>query len=103
MVMIRAGPYGRNSPMASMTAPIFFITVVSFSLQRQPAPLPGERRLVHLDAPLFRDQLVVGLVIALHALRVVLARLVGAHYASNHHNHADEGQARRLLRIQIGT
>src|SRR5207245_11503930 len=84
MVMIRAGPYGRTSPTASMTAPIFFTTVASFSLQRQPAPLPGERRLVHLEAPLFRDQQVVGVVVAVPALRVVQARLVWVHHTICH-------------------
>src|SRR3989475_6673024 len=95
-VMIRAGPYGRTSPTASSTAPIFFTTVASLSLQRQPAPLPRERRLVHLDAPLLRDQQVVGVVVAVAALRVVQTRLVREHHPLDHHRRVAERHVRLL-------
>src|SRR3989442_5545940 len=97
--MIRAGPYGRTSPTASSTAPIFFTTVASFSLQRQPAPLPRERRLVHLDAPLLRDQQVVGVVVAVPALRVVQARLVREHHPLGHHRRVAQRHEHRTAPV----
>src|SRR5438128_727956 len=100
--MIRAGPYGRTSPTASSTAPIFFTTVASFSLQRQPAPLPRERRLVHLDAPLLRNQQVVGVVVAVPALRVVQTRLVREHHPLDHHRRVAERHVRLLVPFHPG-
>src|SRR5437879_10617992 len=100
IVMIRAGPYGTTSPTASMTAPIFFTTVASFSLQRQPAPLPGERRLVHLEAPLFRDQQVVGVVVAVPALRVVQARLVRGRHPLGHNRRVAERSEEHTSELQ---
>src|SRR3989441_4925737 len=101
-VMIRAGPYGSTSPTASSTAPIFFTTVASFSLQRQPAPLPRERRLVHLDAPRLRDQQVVGVVVAVAALRVVQTRLVREHHPLDHHRRVAERHVRLLVPFHPG-
>src|SRR3989454_6205993 len=98
-VMIRAGPYGRTSPTASSTAPIFFTTVASLSLQRQPAPLPRERRLVHLDAPLPGDQQVVGVVVAVAALRIVQAWLVGEHHPFGHHRHVAQRDVGLLVTL----